>query len=144
MPIKYKIVKRKDMSKDAPADAKKFYASSRSSGMCDFEELCDAIADRSTASVGDVRLVLEGCTTIMKQRLQKGETVQLGELGNFRAVLGSEGVTKEEDFNASLIRVPRLVYYPGKKLKESLRQVKVEKMVPEPKESIPCEKEHIE
>lgn len=143
MPIKYKIVKRKDMSKDAPADAKKFYASSHSNGLCSFEELCEAIADRSTASVGDVRLVLEGCATVMKQRLQKGETVQLGEIGNFRPVLGSSGVVKEEDFNASLIRVPRLVCYPGKKLKESLRQAKVEKVVPDVVE-VPCDKEHIE
>lgn len=54
MPIKYRLVLRKDMTKGAAAGSKLYYAVNKSTGTCDFEELCDQIADRSTASRGDV------------------------------------------------------------------------------------------
>ena len=57
MPIKYRLVLRKDMTKGAAADSKLYYAVNKSTGTCDFEELCDQIADRSTASRGDVHVV---------------------------------------------------------------------------------------
>ena len=52
MPIKYRLVLRKDMTKGAAAGSKLYYAVNKSTGTCDFEELCDQIADRSTASRG--------------------------------------------------------------------------------------------
>ena len=72
MPIKYRLVLRKDMTKGAAADSKLYYAVNKSTGTCDFEELCDQIADRSTASRGDVHVVVDGLLYILKQRLQKG------------------------------------------------------------------------
>lgn len=60
MSVKYRLVLRRDMSKDAAADAKLFYAASSSNGMCDLTMLCDIIADRSAATAGDVKLVLDG------------------------------------------------------------------------------------
>ena len=89
MPIKYRLVLRKDMTKGAAAGSKLYYAVNKSTGTCDFEELCDQIADRSTASRGDVQVVVDGLLYILKQRLQKGETVQLGDLGHFQAVMFS-------------------------------------------------------
>ena len=106
MPIKYRLVLRKDMTKGAAADSKLYYAVNKSTGTCDFEELCDQIADRSTASRGDVHVVVDGLLYILKQRLQKGETVQLGDLGHFQAVIGSKGTKLESDFNASSDRLP--------------------------------------
>lgn len=107
MPIKYRLVLRKDMTKGAAAGSKLYYAVNKSTGTCDFEELCDPqIADRSTASRGDVQVVVDGLLYILKQRLQKGETVQLGDLGHFQAVIGSKGTKLESDFNAPLSNVP--------------------------------------
>lgn len=118
MPIKYRLVLRKDMTKGAAAGSKLYYAVNKSTGTCDFEELCDPqIADRSTASRGDVQVVVDGLLYILKQRLQKGETVQLGDLGHFQAVIGSKGTKLESDFNASLIKRPRIVFRPSVTLK---------------------------
>ena len=119
MPIKYRLVLRKDMTKGAAAGSKLYYAVNKSTGTCDFEELCDQIADRSTASRGDV------------QRLQKGETVQLGDLGHFQAVIGSKGTKLESDFNASLIKRPRIVFRPSVTLKSVTGLAKFEKIVPD-------------
>ena len=124
MPIKYRLVLRKDMTKGAAAGSKLYYAVNKSTGTCDFEELCDQIADRSTASRGDVQVVVDGLLYILKQRLQKGETVQLGDLGHFQAVIGSKGTKLESDFNASLFR-------PSVTLKSVTGLAKFEKIVPD-------------
>ena len=131
MPIKYRLVLRKDMTKGAAAGSKLYYAVNKSTGTCDFEELCDQIADRSTASRGDVQVVVDGLLYILKQRLQKGETVQLGDLGHFQAVIGSKGTKLEADFNASLIKRPRIVFRPSVTLKSVTSLVKFEKIVPD-------------
>ena len=60
MSVKYKSVKRKDHSKGAAKDAQKFYASVNNSGTLDFKQMCDSISAFSTASRGDVLLVLDG------------------------------------------------------------------------------------
>ena len=66
------------MTKGAAADAKLFYAASSSNGMCDLASLCEIIADRSAATAGDVKLVLDGLLFVVKQKLQDGQTIQLG------------------------------------------------------------------
>ena len=129
MPIKYRLVLRKDMTKGAAAGSKLYYAVNKSTGTCDFEELCDQIADRSTASRGDVQVVVDGLLYILKQRLQKGETVQLGDL--VQAVIGSKGTKLESDFNASLIKRPRIVFRPSVTLKSVTGLAKFEKIVPD-------------
>ena len=95
------------------------------------KEQCDQIADRSTASRGDVQVVVDGLLYILKQRLQKGETVQLGDLGHFQAVIGSKGTKLESDFNASLIKRPRIVFRPSVTLKSVTGLAKFEKIVPD-------------
>ncbi|MEO3236954.1 DNA-binding protein, partial [Parabacteroides distasonis] len=62
---------------------------------------------------------------------QKGETVQLGDLGHFQAVIGSKGTKLESDFNASLIKRPRIVFRPSVTLKSVTGLAKFEKIVPD-------------
>ena len=52
MPAKYKLVLRKDMRKGAEADAKLYYANAKAAGTVGIQELCDLIAEGSTASAG--------------------------------------------------------------------------------------------
>ena len=49
MPAKYKLVLRKDMRKGAEADAKLYYANAKAAGTVGIQELCDLIAEGSTA-----------------------------------------------------------------------------------------------
>ena len=83
---------------------------------------------RSTASDGDVALVLLGLIRCMQEALLRGEVVQLGALGNFRLSLGSSGVVNADDFHASLIRKPRIIYSPGVKLREMIAKVSIERI----------------
>ena len=130
MSVKYRLVLRKDMTKGAAADAKLFYAASSSNGMCDTATLCDIIADRSAATPGDVKLVLDGVLFVVKQKQLDGQTIQLGELGYFMAVLGSKGSSMKKDFKPEMVRRPRVVFRPGKALLELAKtKLKVERMM---------------
>ena len=131
MPAKYTLVLRKDLRKDAVEGSKLYYANAKATGTCDMYELCDLISLSSTASPGDVRLILDSLIEVMKRSLGKGEVVQVGELGNFQLQFGSSGTATE--FNQSLIKSKRIVFRPGKVLREAVANFSFEK-IPDPSE----------
>lgn len=127
MAVKYRLVQRKDMSKDAAEDAKLFYAVSSSTGMCDTDKLCEIIADRSAATPGDVKLVLDGVLYVLREKLPDGQTIQVGALGYFQASLGSQGAMTEKEFSANLIKRRRILFRPGKQLVQLSENFKTER-----------------
>ena len=128
MPAKYKLVLRKDMRKGAEADAKLYYANAKAAGTVGIQELCDLIAEGSTASAGDVKLILD---ELIRRSLGKGEVVQVGELGNFQLQFGSTGTLTEKEFNSALIKSKRILFRPGKQLRDAISNYTFEKIVPE-------------
>ena len=46
------------------------------------------------------------------------EIVQFGDLGNFRIAVGSAGSATPEEFTATMLRKPKVVFHPGKRLQE--------------------------
>ncbi len=44
--------------------------------------------------------------------------VQFGDLGNFRIAVGSAGAATTEEFAPSMLRKPKVVFHPGKRLQE--------------------------
>lgn len=121
MPAKYKLVLRKDMRKDAAEGSKLYYASANTTGTCDVYELCDLISAQSTASSGDVKLILDELVNVMRRNLGKGEVVKVGELG-------STGTLTEKEFNHALIKSRRIVFRPGKLLKDAIKNYTFEKI----------------
>ena len=100
MPAKYKLVLRKDMRKDA----------------------------QSTASSGDVKLILDELVNVMRRNLGKGEVVKVGELGSFQLQFGSTGTLTEKEFSHALIKSRRIVFRPGKLLKDAIKNYTFEKI----------------
>ena len=131
MPAKYTLVLRKDMRKGAAEGSKLFYANAKAAGTCGMYELCDLISLSSTASPGDVRLILDSLIEVMKRSLGKGEVVQVGELGNFQLQFGSTGTTTKKEFNQALIKSKRIVFRPGKMLRDAISNYSFEK-IPDP------------
>ena len=119
MSVKYKLIQRKDMSTDAGPGSKLYYAQAVSAGEMTLDELCEDIAESSTVTSADVKAVLDRLGWILSKNLKAGRIVQVGELGNFRMTLGSSGVSTIEEFNSSLIRKPKVAFYPGKRLQET-------------------------
>lgn len=119
MPVKYKLVQRKDFSKDAQPDDKLYYASILSNGTATFEEVCESVAEETALTSADVKSCLDRLPRILARHLREGRNVQLGELGSFRLTLGSAGAETEDSFKAStMMKRPGIVFTPGKALQE--------------------------
>lgn len=116
MALKFRVVKRKVMN-GAEKDTVKNYAMAKTSGKTDLDKLCKLISSRSTVSSADVKAVLDSLNWAMDLELSAGNVVQLGELGNFRLSLSSEGTVDEKDFDATKIKKARILFYPGAALR---------------------------
>ena len=128
MALKYSLVLRRDMRKDAQEGSMLYYGQVRCSDRVSFEELCEAISSYSTASSGDVKLVLDGLLFVMKQNLHKGNIVEMGEFGRFRMTAGSSGSPLAEDFDTRQFKKARIVFTPGKLLRNDCNAPKFEKL----------------
>ena len=89
------------------------------------------VAARSTVSSADVKAVLDNLNYILDLELQDGRIVQLGEFGNFRITVGSEGVEDKKKFSASMIRAPKIVFTPGFDLRETKKTMGYSLITPE-------------
>ncbi len=135
MAVKYHLVLRKNLSREVePGQEQLYYAQTRATRTCTFEELCDLIAESSTASSGDVKLVIDRLTKFLAKSLERGEVVQFGELGNFQLLLSSSGSLTTEAFSAAQLRKPRLCFRPGALLRNLTQTVKGERITFEPVE----------
>lgn len=129
MPLKYRLVKRKDMSKDALEDAELYYAQTSISKKVNLNRICTRISKYSTASRGDILLVLDGLISVMNESLADGESIHLGDFGSFRMVAGSKGAPTEKDFSTSMFNRAHIVFYPGTMLMNIVRDASYEKWV---------------
>lgn len=78
MALNFHLEKLPDMHKDAVAGSKLFYAQIHSLKKRHLKKLCDLIAVRSTAFIGDVMLVIEGLLSVMEEPLEEGYVIQMG------------------------------------------------------------------
>ncbi len=127
MPLKFRLVKRRDMSKDAAEGTELYYAQTSITKKVDLNRICSRISKYSTASRGDILLVLDGLLSVMNESLADGESIHLGDFGSFRMVAGSKGSSTEKDFNTSLFHRAHIVFYPGTMLTDTIRNASFEK-----------------
>lgn len=128
MALQYHLVLRKNLSKDVEAGKEKlYYAQTRATGTCTFEELCTLVAQSSTASSGDVKVVIDRMIEFLLLFLARGEVVQCGEFGTFQLVQTSSGSPTTEDFSSALLYRARLRFRPGEKLRNLIQTTKGER-----------------
>ena len=126
MAVPYVVVERGNPLN--PAAPKKWYAQSKSSGDFSFKKLAKEIAEGSTTvSDTDMLAVLNDLIKVMRRHLDAGEIVRFGDFGTFQITLSSSGAATAGQFNASLIRSPKVTFRPGIDLKEMLATLKYEK-----------------
>ena len=127
MAIKYHLVLRADKSKNAAAGAQLYYGQVRTQRTIEFNHMCELISDNSTASSGDVKVVVDGLIRVMQRSMGFGDVIQLGDLGNFRMVAGSKGVATQEEFLPTLFKKGHIVFSPGAALRKMAAGLKFEK-----------------
>lgn len=125
MSLKYRIVPKKN-PQDRNA-APKYYASATSRGSIDMEQMLDAICENTTLDRDEARMAINRLFGKTEEFLHLGFNVHLGELGYMHVTTRSDGADKPEDATASMITdiVPRFVF--GKKLRDSVRKIHLER-----------------
>lgn len=123
--LRFKFVKRKDLSENAAEDATMFYPQLVSNGRVSFEDLCDQVAEESALTSADVKACVDRLVKCLSTNLKEGRSVDCGDLGSFRINIRSKGVKNVEEYDPeTMMRAPGVQYYPGKKLRE-MRKVDV-------------------
>lgn len=107
--------------------APKYYASATSRGSVSLEQMLDAICEDTTLNRDEARMAINRLFGKAKDYLHLGFNVHLGELGYMHVTVRSDGVDTPEEATASMIKdvVPRFVF--GKKLRDSVREIQVER-----------------
>lgn len=143
MSVKFRLIKRPNLGKDAGVAPRKLYAQVINNGYVTFEELCVSIAESCTLTSADVKAVLDRMNYELDKNLRAGRIVQFGEIGNFRMSAGSSGAVEEKDFSTSQIRIPKIVFTPGKNLRVTRSQATFEKQTPQVVET-DCDRVHLD
>jgi predicted histone-like DNA-binding protein len=118
MPNKFKTQSRKN-PQDLTAP-EKFYAAAVSNGETDMEALAEMIAYQSTLTDTDCYAVLRSLEHNIINELKQGRIVKLGSLGNFQVSISSGGKVTPEEVSATDVTKSRILFRPGKKLRNLL------------------------
>jgi predicted histone-like DNA-binding protein len=142
MALKFRKVARKVIGGDEMGETR-YYAMAKCTGIAGVDKICKLISARSAISSADVKAVFDSLAWVMDLELSSGNVVQLGELGNFRLSISSEGMENKKELNASKIRKARIIFSPGAVLRNTKQNVSFEAMdvevVVEEKE---CDRDH--
>ncbi len=99
---------------------KKWYAVSVAQGKSTLPMIVDSIRDKCTVTRPDVLAVLAAFVDDVYQRLQAGQIVELGELGNMQlTILNFGGTTTKAAWTPQLIKKAKIVYRPSVAMKRA-------------------------
>ena len=126
MAIKFNVIER-GRPGVAGGGEKKFYASAQSNGDLTLAGLTRQIERSSTVSGADIRAVLYAMVEAMEDALANGQIVRMGDLGSLRVSLSSNGEETAEAVKGSSIRNARVIFTPGKAIKNMLGNVSFER-----------------
>jgi len=125
MAIKFKAQARKN-----PQDVnlpEKYYAAAIADGEVDMDTLAEQISYQCTVTESDCYAVLLSLERNIIDALKQGRIVKLGRLGNFQVGLSSEGRDTELAVDANAITKTRILFRPGKRLRNLLNELSFRK-----------------
>ncbi len=127
MAIKFKVIERGQPGVVGGGE-KKFYASTQSNGDLTLAGLTRIIEKSSTISGADIRGVLYAMVDAMRDALENGQIVRMGELGSLRVSLKSSGEETSEDVKSSSIKEAKVNFRPGNEIKYVLNNLSYTKV----------------
>ncbi|MDR3269430.1 MAG: hypothetical protein LBT83_10235 [Tannerella sp.] len=130
MSLLYRVIPRKNPLK--PDEPAKYYAQPFSRGAITVEQLLDAVCEETTLNRDEARMAVNRIFKKAGDFIELGFNVQLGDLGYIHTTLKSIGADKPEEVTATRITdiVPRFVF--GKKLRDRIKDTKLERDVQHP------------
>ena len=127
MSIKFKTIERSEPGV-AGGGTKRFYAFAQMTGTVDIDQLTTSIEKISTASGADIRAVLYALLDVTLEELANSKIVKLGEIGSLKLSVSSDGYETADEVNADAIKKSKVLFYPGKKLREMQKTLTYQKM----------------
>ncbi len=106
----------------------RYYPVNIKTGNKNLEDLIPAIEKISTVSGADTAAVLYALLDVVPNLLADGNSVQLGGLGSIRVSIGGTGQEKQEEVTAANITKSKVLFTPGKKLKNMLAELSFKKI----------------
>lgn len=119
MAIPYTVIQRPNPSD--PAAPRKHYGIAKSNGEVSLRQLADQIAEISTVSPIDTLAVLESLVQVLPDHLTEGRIVRLGDFGDFRVTISTEGADTPETFTKGMIKKANLNFRGGKLIRNALK-----------------------
>lgn len=104
-------------------------ACSQCNGITSLDEIAERIEKISSLSEGDVRSVLNSLSYIAGRELEAGRIVDLGDIGRLRMSVRSKVAKTKEEFTRANLLTPRIVFTPGRRLREARKLVRFEQLV---------------
>ena len=109
-------------------DPPKFYAQAQARGDVNVREMAERIQATCTVHKTDVYAVLVALEEVVKEAIQNGEIVRLGELCTLQVSLSGKGTLTEEEYNDALIKKAKIIFRPGTILAGALETLKYSKV----------------
>ena len=109
-------------------DPPKFYAQAQARGDINVREMAERIQATCTVHKTDVYAVLVALEDVVKEAIQNGEIVRLGELCTLQVSLSGKGTLTEEEYDDSLIKKAKINFRPGTILAGALESLKYSKV----------------
>ena len=109
-------------------DPPKFYAQAQARGDVNVREMAERIQATCTVHKTDVYAVLVALEDVVKEAIQNGEIVRLGELCTLQVSLSGKGTLTEKEYDDSLIKKAKIIFRPGTILASALGTLKYSKV----------------
>ena len=122
---KYSVVKRQNPQNRE--EEGKFYAQAQSTGEISLDDMAKRINQLCTVTRPDVLAVLAGLQIVIIDSLMAGLIVRMGDLGDLRLSLLSEGAPTKKEFTESLVKKIRIVFTPTEEISNSLKSIQLER-----------------
>lgn len=123
MSVNYKVIQRGEPGVIG-GGTKKYYAAVEPGKTLRLDELSQDIADNTTVSETDAYAVLKALEKQLPKQLSRGFKIKLGDFGYFRLSISSTGHDNEEDVSEHSIKKSRIIFTPGKYIKDVLKTVR--------------------
>ena len=109
-------------------DPPKFYAQAQARGDVSIREMAERIQAPCTVHNTDVYAVLVALEDVVKEAIQNGEIVRLGELCTRQVSLSGKGTLTEKEYDDSRIKKAKIIFRPGTILAGALETLKYSKV----------------
>ena len=124
--VTYSVVPRIDPRQKT--DPPKYYAQAQARGDVSVREMAERIQASCTVHKTDVYAVLVALEDVVKEAIQNGEIVRLGELCTLQVSLSGKGTLTEKEYDDSLIKKAKIIFRPGTILAGALETLKYSKV----------------